>query len=218
MKAHELKVFELLDFRGAEGIIAFQDRRMLLYDADTLGILRRELIETVGRKVARGLLTRLGYANGYRDAHTLQRLFPWDTPEEWYKAGLVLHALEGKAAAVRTHLVGGADGQPLEIHTEWENCQEIEQHLRHLGPATEPVCWTLTGYASGEGHLAARLEASYDLLITQRLILQAQIELNLYSKADPARLIGARVFRHRYGTAAALRVQPEIRALSRRRL
>jgi copper resistance protein B len=76
----------------------------------------------------------------------------------------------------------------------------------------------LTGYASGEGHLAARLEASYDLLITQRLILQAQIELNLYSKADPARLIGARVFRHRYGTAAALRVQPEIRALSRRRL
>ncbi len=149
MKADELKVFELLDFRGAEGIIAFQDRRMLLYDADTLGILRRELIETVGRKVARGLLTRLGYANGYRDAHTLKRLFQWDSPEEWFKAGLVLHALEGKAAAVRTHLTGGADGRPLEIRIEWENCQETEQYLRHLGPATEPVCWTLTGYASG---------------------------------------------------------------------
>jgi copper resistance protein B len=49
----------------------------------------------------------------------------------------------------------------------------------------------LTGYASGEGHLAAKLEASYDLLLTQRLILQPQIELNLYSKADPARLVGA---------------------------
>jgi copper resistance protein B len=49
----------------------------------------------------------------------------------------------------------------------------------------------LTGYASDQGHLAAKLEASYDVLITQRLILQPQIELNLYSKADPARLVGA---------------------------
>ena len=49
----------------------------------------------------------------------------------------------------------------------------------------------LTGFVSGEGHLAAKLEASYDLLLTQRLILQPQIELNIYSKADPARLVGA---------------------------
>lgn len=47
------------------------------------------------------------------------------------------------------------------------------------------------GYVSGEGHLGARLEASYDLLITQRLILQPQVELNFYTKDDPARLIGA---------------------------
>jgi copper resistance protein B len=49
----------------------------------------------------------------------------------------------------------------------------------------------LTGYASNAGHLAAKLEASYDLLLTQRLILQPQVEVNLYSKADPVRMIGA---------------------------
>src|SRR5689334_18625300 len=49
----------------------------------------------------------------------------------------------------------------------------------------------VTGFVSGEGHLAAKLEASYDVLLTQRLILQPQIELNVYSKADPARLVGA---------------------------
>jgi copper resistance protein B len=48
----------------------------------------------------------------------------------------------------------------------------------------------LTGYVSGQGHLAAKLEASYDLMLTQRLILQPQIELNLYSKADPVRMVG----------------------------
>jgi copper resistance protein B len=49
----------------------------------------------------------------------------------------------------------------------------------------------LTGYVSGQGHLAAKLEAFYDLLITNRLILQPQIEVDLYSKADPTRQIGA---------------------------
>lgn len=48
-----------------------------------------------------------------------------------------------------------------------------------------------TGYVSDRGHLAARFEASYDLLMTQRLILQPEIEINLYSKSDPARLVGA---------------------------
>ena len=149
MRADELRIFELLDFRAGEGIIAFHERRMLLYDADAMGLLRRELVDTVGRPVARGLLTRLGYANGYRDAHTLKELFRWDSPEEWYRAGPVFHALEGKAVAVQTHLRGLADGGQPEIEIRWNNCHETEQHHRHLGPAAEPVCWTLTGYASG---------------------------------------------------------------------
>ncbi|MBS0272971.1 MAG: copper resistance protein B [Proteobacteria bacterium] len=48
-----------------------------------------------------------------------------------------------------------------------------------------------TGYASDEGHLAAKLEGSYDLLLTQTLILQPQAEMNFYSKADPARETGS---------------------------
>lgn len=48
-----------------------------------------------------------------------------------------------------------------------------------------------TAYISGGGHLAARFKASYDLMLTQRLILQPEIELNLYSKSDPGRSIGS---------------------------
>jgi copper resistance protein B len=48
-----------------------------------------------------------------------------------------------------------------------------------------------TGYVSGDGHFAAKLEGSWDLLITQRLILQPQIEMNFYTKDDPAREIGS---------------------------
>jgi copper resistance protein B len=47
-----------------------------------------------------------------------------------------------------------------------------------------------TGYLSDSGHAALRLAASYDLLITQRLILQPEAELNFYSKADRGRRVG----------------------------
>jgi copper resistance protein B len=48
-----------------------------------------------------------------------------------------------------------------------------------------------TAYASSSGHYAAKLEVSYDQLLTQRLILQPQIEMNFYTKNDPARGVGS---------------------------
>lgn len=48
-----------------------------------------------------------------------------------------------------------------------------------------------TLYVGDEGRVAARLKASYDLLLTQRLILQPYGEANLYSKADPGRQLGS---------------------------
>ena len=48
-----------------------------------------------------------------------------------------------------------------------------------------------TGYVSDDGHLAARLAAFYDILLTQRLILQPQVEANFYSKADRGRQVGS---------------------------
>jgi copper resistance protein B len=47
-----------------------------------------------------------------------------------------------------------------------------------------------TFYVSDSGHVAGRLEGSYDILLTNRLIAQPQIELNFYSKTDARRMIG----------------------------
>lgn len=48
-----------------------------------------------------------------------------------------------------------------------------------------------TLYIRDGGHVAGRINGSYDLLLTQRLIVQPQAELNFYSKDDPARGIGS---------------------------
>ncbi|WP_114238201.1 copper resistance protein B [Dyella sp. C9] len=44
-----------------------------------------------------------------------------------------------------------------------------------------------TFYAGEEGRTALRLEASYEWLFTQRLILEPKLEMNLYGKDDPQR-------------------------------
>ncbi|HET7569813.1 MAG TPA: copper resistance protein B [Gammaproteobacteria bacterium] len=48
-----------------------------------------------------------------------------------------------------------------------------------------------TAFVSNDGYSAARFIAEYDWLFTQRLILQPEIEANLYSKSDPRRRVGA---------------------------
>jgi copper resistance protein B len=48
-----------------------------------------------------------------------------------------------------------------------------------------------TLYISDGGHIAGRITGSYDLLLTQRWIVQPEAEFNFYSKDDPARKVGS---------------------------
>jgi copper resistance protein B len=48
-----------------------------------------------------------------------------------------------------------------------------------------------TFYVGEEGRTAVRLKADYDLLLTQRLILQPYGEANIYSKSDAEREVGS---------------------------
>ena len=48
-----------------------------------------------------------------------------------------------------------------------------------------------TAYVGDAGRTAARFRAEYELLFTQRLILQPELEVNAYGKDDPERQIGA---------------------------
>ena len=46
-------------------------------------------------------------------------------------------------------------------------------------------------YVGDEGRTALRLDAEYELLLTQKLILQPRIEANFYGKRDAERALGA---------------------------
>jgi DNA-binding NtrC family response regulator len=147
MRAADLDIHELLHLPPAGGVITFAGQRVLLFDAVALGLLRRELIQTLGATAARAVLTRFGYAHGWRVAETLRQAFPWDNEEEWRKAGAQLHTMQGLVRAEVTR--SSAGGNTPGVEGIWHDSYEAEQHLLHLGQADEPVCWTLTGFATG---------------------------------------------------------------------
>ena len=49
----------------------------------------------------------------------------------------------------------------------------------------------ITGYVGEHGRTALSVEAEYELLLTQKLILQPRIEANIYGKRDAARELGS---------------------------
>ena len=148
MRVTDLDLEELLQFDREGGLLRFANERALLFDAVALGLLRRELIATLGISGARAVLTRFGYAHGWRTADTLRTAFPWDTEDEWRSAGGRLHTLMGLVRVESPPEDARPGPKPLG-DSIWHDSYEAEQHLLHLGPADEPVCWTLTGFASG---------------------------------------------------------------------
>ncbi len=144
----ELDLRELLTFEPGGGLIHFAGQRVLLMDPVALGLLRKELIGTVGLTAARGILTRLGYAHGWRTAEAMKSAFPWPDEDAWRRAGGRLHTLQGQVLFEPVEQ-RPEEGPPPFAEAQWRESYEAEQHLLHLGRSEVPVCWSLTGFASG---------------------------------------------------------------------
>ncbi len=148
MRADDLTLDTLFDADPKGGVYRFAGERAVLLDTAALGLLRKELIDTLSLSVARGVLYRFGWAHGFRTAEAMKGAFDWESPEEWIKAGGRLHRLKGLVTFRPVPREAGT----LPRHFSqaiWEESYEAEQHLLHFGLADEPVCWTLTGFASG---------------------------------------------------------------------
>jgi DNA-binding NtrC family response regulator len=134
----------LLDPEG--GRIQLGGQRALLLDAVALGLLRSELVATLGLPAARALLSRFGYAHGWRTAEALRHAVPWAEERDWRRAGGRIHTLQG---LVRVEPVPDYPGPHPFAEALWRDSYEAEQHLLQLGPSKEPVCWTLVAFAAG---------------------------------------------------------------------
>jgi copper resistance protein B len=89
------------------------------------------------------------------------------------------------------------------IVSPWWSLRAGGRHDAGTGPARDWLAFGFAGLAPGfvevetsvylgeDGRTALRLTTGRDFLITQRLVLQPEAELDAYCKDDPERLIGA---------------------------
>jgi DNA-binding NtrC family response regulator len=144
-----LQLPEVLEFRPEEGVIRLHEQRVVILSAAALGLLRKELVTTLGTDSARRLLLRFGYADGYHDAVSLRDRLRWRDPIEGFRAGAALHTLEGIVRGEINEVEHDPANGRFAAEITWHQSYEAEQHLHHYGRSSSPVCWSLVGYVSG---------------------------------------------------------------------
>ena len=144
-----LRVRMRLKFDPDNGKIWLDEHRMLLLHTNAFGALRKELFDSLGCERARGLLVRMGFVSGQKDAELIKKLAGDESLEDIFLAGAEMHMLEGmvKASKVRCKIdmdAGTFDGVFL-----WESSWEAESHAQLFGIGSKHACWSQIGYASG---------------------------------------------------------------------
>jgi two-component system, NtrC family, response regulator HydG len=139
-----------VELRLGDGQIHLENERMVLLHTQALGALRGELIQTLGTHRTRGLLMRMGFEGGRRDAEMARRLVPNASDEDLLLIGPALHALEGVAHIKPTSLKLDIARGIFEMEANWDYSYEAELQIRNHGTNNDvPVCWMKLGYASG---------------------------------------------------------------------
>lgn len=94
MKATDLNLKDLLEFQSDSGIIRLLNHRVLIFDSVALGLLHKELIDSVGQHATRSLLSKFGYAHGWQTAEGLREDLP-DLLFNDVNTGPQLHTMQG---------------------------------------------------------------------------------------------------------------------------
>ncbi len=150
MKTSQLDLRELLTFKRPQGSsFSFLGERSYLVDAASEGLKHKEMLATVGQEITRTIMTRSGYAHGWRVAETIKK----QLPEAWAEAkqgelGPMISEMYGFGEIISRQRTDGLNGKPL-VKVKYTSSLEAEQHLMLIGPSDEPACWRLSAFASG---------------------------------------------------------------------
>lgn len=103
----------------------------------------------------------------------------------------------GKSQEARTELLWGhaiATFWNSQLGVRYDGGQEPSRNWLAFGVQGLAPYWfevDVTGYLGENGRTALRVESEYELLLTQRLVLQPRLEANFFGKRDPARETGS---------------------------
>jgi sugar diacid utilization regulator/predicted hydrocarbon binding protein len=139
---------ELLEFKPEDGIISLKENRLVLFHATALVQLKYELICSLGKDIAQGILYRFGYRCGVYDAKMIIRDYGMEI--KYIDLGPIIYRWKGNGQVkVIKEMRYGPNLSRYHVEGRWENSHEAEQFVQQYGLSGYPVCWISTGYASG---------------------------------------------------------------------
>ncbi|WP_197046686.1 XylR N-terminal domain-containing protein [Oceanobacillus salinisoli] len=123
--------------------------RIISITTNTIGTLRKELVDTIGQDRTKGFLLRYGWHAGATDARKMITYFG-EQAEELTRAGPKMHVLHGWTEDIDI-LINNIDYdyKKLQLKAIWKKSYEAEEYKNTFGESNHTVCHTMAGYASG---------------------------------------------------------------------
>jgi hypothetical protein len=149
VKASDFNLSKDLTFNIETGLTMFKDSRLIIFDSNSIGLLRQNLIIELGFKKAREFFLKFGYQNGFADFMQMKINYTFDSEMDLLASGPVIHTWEGVVHAAPKELKFDRSTGEFYFNGIWTNSYEAQQHLSFNDVEQEPVCWSLMGYASG---------------------------------------------------------------------
>lgn len=138
-----------LHFSPETGHIWLAGRRMVLMHEDSMGLLRREVVDAIGLDRARAAFTRQGYNAGAMDAEIAMKVRPHTSLHAMFSVGPQMHALEGIVLAEQIAFDVNIEEGRFYSEYRWHHSSECAAHLKQFGRGQIPAGWSQIGYASG---------------------------------------------------------------------
>lgn len=149
MKASDFNLARDISFDLSTGLTTFGSMRLLIFEAGSIGLLRQTLLKELGLEKAREIFFKFGFQNGYADFMQMKLGYSFDSEIDLLASGPVIHTWEGIVQATPSRIEMDRGTGHFDFTGVWKNSYEAEQFLCFNEVCDSPVCWSLTGYASG---------------------------------------------------------------------
>lgn len=149
MRAEDIDLPSLLEFRPDLGHLLLNGQRMLIFSQQALGVLYESLATHLGHELTAAIFAQFGARSGREDYRAIAADADWDTDLDRISSGPVIHMWEGLVHVTQTSLDYDRDQGRFLMTGEWRNSYEAANYLQRYGISESPVCWALTGYATG---------------------------------------------------------------------
>lgn len=125
--------------------------RAIIVDAHAFGSFRKDLIRNIGLDRTKEFLFRYGWNMGVQDAKECRENEKYDTLEELIEYGPAMHSMKGyvESKTLKLEINKVNNEISLQMESAWNYSFEADEHLAQIGISSSPICYTLSGYASG---------------------------------------------------------------------